>query len=69
MTGDEKVEIVARAICLAGVLPDDIRTDCEVLCSMCFAEAVAAIDAVELCATSEEAPPRAPAQEVRHDIP
>lgn len=41
------VEIVARAICLAGNLPDDVRKDCETLCLMCLDEARAAIKAYE----------------------
>ena len=42
----DKLEAVARAICLAGDYPDDIRKDCEVLCSMCLDESRAAIEAM-----------------------
>ncbi|KKK51602.1 hypothetical protein LCGC14_3113280, partial [marine sediment metagenome] len=35
---NDKLEKVARAICLAGEVPDDVRKDCEVLCSMCLDE-------------------------------
>jgi hypothetical protein len=40
------IERVARAICLAGVIPDDIRTECDSICGMCRDEARAAIAAM-----------------------
>ncbi len=42
----DMLETVARAICLAGDVPDDVRKDCEVLCRMCLDEAKAAIEAM-----------------------
>ena len=41
------IERVARAICTGAseVMPDDVRRDCESLCGMCLAEAIAAIAA------------------------
>ena len=43
---NDKLEEVARAICLAGEVPDDVRKDCEVLCLMCLDESRAAIESM-----------------------
>jgi len=43
----DMLSVVARAICLAGDVPADVREGCKVLCSMCLSEAKAAIKAHE----------------------
>ena len=42
------IERVARAICLAGCVPEGVRTDCDTLCCMCLDEAKAAIEAMRV---------------------
>ena len=61
MAATSKVEAVAGAICLGGseVMPEDLRPDCETLCSLCLAEARGAIIAADKWDAGEgtKAPP------------
>jgi len=63
---DNMIDCVARAICKAAETPPDVRTDCEVLCSMCLDEARAAMEAHEAALAEQDMVivPRSPTKEM-----